>query len=176
MLQSLTSSQTPDDKFYPSRALLTEGDILLWFRIKTSHKTPEEIRVMLKKPEFNALKHLSEGHVSVFKAIMNLLSTHQEYRRIYEISQEVFYKGMAYIFEEENIPLSEAIKEDDEIWKRLNAMKMETILEFAGNKPVDSVAVAQRNLESNGFRTAVMDGTVWESFIGAAKELGDRGR
>lgn len=167
--------KAPFDKFFPPRALSTEGDILLWFRIKTSHKTPEEIRALLKKPEFNPLKYLCEGHVSVFKAIMDLLSTHQEYRRIYEISQEVFYKGMAYIFKKENVAMSEVIKEDDEIWTRMNAMKMETILDFTQNKPADPAAQVMKDIESTGFRTAVMDWTVWNSFIRAAREIGDDG-
>lgn len=107
---------------------------------------------------------------------MDLLSTHQEYRRIYDISQEVFYKGMAYIFEKENVAMSEVIKEDDEIWTRMNAMKMETILDFTKNKQVDPATQVLKDVESTGFRTAVMDWTVWSSFIQAAREIGDNGR
>jgi hypothetical protein len=74
----------------------------LWLEINVkSAETKADVFTLLRKPEFDPLKRLSEGYVSVFKDIMSLLEEHEAWDDIFAISQEVLTRGTNLLSETE---------------------------------------------------------------------------
>ncbi|ETS87837.1 hypothetical protein PFICI_01665 [Pestalotiopsis fici W106-1] len=118
--------RNPASSDYPPRAITSEEELLLWIRVQVASVDNDDSLVdLLKKPEFDALKRLSEGFGFVFKEIMHLLSHCEAWREVFDIGQKLFDRALAYI------------------------------------------------TESAAFQSAVMDGSLWMYFIGAASKLDD---
>jgi hypothetical protein len=128
---------------------------------------------LLKKPEFNALKRLSEGNVSVFKEIMSLLERCKAWDDIFTIAQELFDKGFAYLVEAVNAEstatasMSDLISDDDEM-----AERMKNMMNFTENR-AEELGKAKKEAEARAFQSAVMDWSLWKQFIKAATHLGN---
>ncbi|KAH8201733.1 hypothetical protein TruAng_004085 [Truncatella angustata] len=157
---------------YPPRAIASEEELLLWLRIQTTcAKDDTEVVALLKKPDFSALKRLSEGSVSVFKEIMSLLERHEAWNELFNVAQELFDKGLAYLVEASNaqsskpVPIQDVVAGDDEIHKR-----MQNILTFTETR-AEELGKPRREAESRAFQSVVMDWALWKQFITAASHL-----
>lgn len=139
---------------------------MLWLRIRINcAKDDAEIRDLLRKPEFSALKRLSEGSVSVFKEIMSLLEKHELWEDLFSISQELFDQGLAYLVDDADGSLGDIAPAEDEIHER-----MQNILSFTTVR-AQELGEAKKEAESRAFQTAVMDWSLWKQFIAAASHL-----
>ncbi|KAF2995453.1 hypothetical protein E8E14_000281 [Neopestalotiopsis sp. 37M] len=157
---------TPASSRYPARAIANEDQLLLWLRVQiTSTNSNDELRNLLRKPEFDALKHLAEGFSNVFKEIMILLVKCEAWRDVYDIAQKLFDRALAYTFEDANASLPDHIEKDDEIAERLNS-----VVGFAKFR-AEEIGKARKEIESTAFRSMVMDGEIWIQFIKAASYL-----
>ncbi|KAK9774875.1 putative N-acetyltransferase B complex non catalytic subunit-domain-containing protein [Seiridium cardinale] len=163
---------TPASAGFPPRAITSEEELLLWLHINIScAKDDTEIVDLLKKPEFDALKRLSEGSVSVFKEIMSLLEKYEAWDDLFRIAQELFDKGLAYLVESANaesatpVAIKDVVDEDDEIRER-----MKNILDFTATR-AEEIGQSKKEAESRAFQSAVMDWSLWKQFIGAASHL-----
>ncbi|KAI1858729.1 uncharacterized protein JN550_012479 [Neoarthrinium moseri] len=165
---------TPNSKDYPPRAIATEEEMRLWLKIQVeTRQSDSEARAFLDKPECNALKHLSEGHVSVFKEIMSLLEQHQVWEALFHISQELFDRGLEYLIEAQSSTESEPDSMTDSERKKHEAMKV--IQEFTASRS-EELSEVKKAAEARAFRSAVMDWSLWKQFIGAAVQLQDHKR
>ncbi|KAI0136207.1 N-acetyltransferase B complex non catalytic subunit-domain-containing protein [Xylariales sp. AK1849] len=154
---------TPESMDYPPRAIVTEEEMRLWLRIQTDSMTSEtEILTLLHKPQFSALSHLSQGHLSVFKEIMSLLKEHKIWDEIYKISREVFEKGIVLLTKDKQPDTRRTVDLSAEESKRLEKIK-----EFTSTR-AEELAQAKADAETRAFSSAVMDWSLWTHFIGAA--------
>jgi hypothetical protein len=147
----------------------------LWLQIQIhSADSKAEVLALLKKPEFDALKHLSDGHVSVFKEIMDLLEKHEVWDEVYRISQHVFEKGIEFMAERKEAETSKEkpkklsdLDKTGEVEKKAKpgagkAMKGTTATR------ADELAEAKKEAEARAFCSAVMDWALWNQFIRSA--------
>lgn len=120
----------------------------LWLHIQIhSTDSKAEILALLKKPEFDALQRLSDGHVSVFKGIMDLLEKNEAWDEVYRISQQVFEKGIEFM----------AKRKEDEASKEKTKKSSD-----------QKFAEAKKESEARAFCSAVMDWSLWNQFISSA--------
>jgi hypothetical protein len=102
---------------------------------------------------------------------MGLLEKYEAWEDLFNISQELFDKGLAYLVETANaestdpIPVKDVLGEDDEIHTR-----MENILNFTVTR-AEELGQFKKEAESRAFQSAVMDWSLWKQFINAASHL-----
>jgi hypothetical protein len=179
--------KTPVVEDYPPRAISTQEELRLWLVIQLHNVvSKDEMLIILKKPEFDALKLLSDGHASIFKEIMDLLEKYEVWDTIYTISQEVFKKGLEFMAKRkeaeakeiesakkiEALKKEEKSKSDQQKKTELNKAKMKSITEFTTTK-AEELSKAKEDAESLAFCSAVMDWSLWKQFIRSASYRSD---
>lgn len=125
----------------------------LWLEINVnSAESNSEITALLRKPEFDPLRRLSDGYGSVFRDIMSLLEEHELWDEIFKVSQEVLIRGTNLLTEAE-------------------AIEPKT-----GEAPANPRSGAKKEAEARAIRSAVMDWSLWKQFLRAAGHVDDEAR
>ncbi|KAH8675254.1 N-acetyltransferase B complex non catalytic subunit-domain-containing protein [Xylariales sp. PMI_506] len=139
----------------------------LWWTVQINAAgSNDNLKELLKKPQFDALKILSRGYLSVFKDIMQLLETLEVWDEIYRVCREVFDKAIIIMAKEQLEGLSLEEKEQHK--------KDNKLVEVLGATQDASNAQSQSEAEDRAYSNAAVDLSLWIQFIYASRDQEDK--